>query len=210
MNFRAFKSKYRSYPVIKSTYFALEDNPPYVRRLVSEWLKKSWLIELRRGIYLINDEDMLSGIERFSIANLLYEPSYVSLESALSFYGMIPERVSQVTSVSTRKTARFSNLLGAFTYSNIRKNLLWGYTKQKLGKVDVLLASPEKAILDLVYLRKGEVKSADELIESFRLDNLKSLNPNLIREAGRRFRNAKVLRVSQELSKQLGTKRLKS
>jgi len=188
----------------------LEDKPDYIRRLVSEWLKKKWLLELRRGVYLINDEDILSNIERFNIANLLYEPSYVSLESALSFHGLIPEGVTQVTSVCTRKTARFSNVLGTFTYSNIKEDLLWGYSEQKLGKVEALLATPEKAILDMVYFRKGEVNSAEELIESFRLDNLSSLRPNALRTAGRKFKNAKVRRVSEELLILLGQRGRKS
>jgi predicted transcriptional regulator of viral defense system len=203
MDFKAFKLKYSRYPVIKSTYFSLEEKPAYIRRLVSEWLKKEWLIELRRGMYLINDEVILKNVERLSLANQLYDPSYVSLESALSFHGMIPEGVYQVTSVSTRKTARFSNTLGTFVYSNIKENLLWGYKQHPLGKVTTLIATPEKALLDLVYLRKGELKSAEELMESVRLGNLKKIKPNELILAAKRFNNAKVERVSEDLSKLL-------
>lgn len=203
MNFRDFKAKYRKYPVIKSAYFALEENPPYVRRLVSEWKEKGWLIQLRRGIYLINDEDILGGVERFAISNLIYQPSYVSLESALSYYGMIPEMVAQVSSVSTRKTACFSNNLGTFTYSNIKRELFWGYSKLKVGQDTALIASPEKAILDLVYLRRGELRTAEELIESFRLDHLDLIRSSALRKASERFENAKVKKVSSELLKQL-------
>lgn len=209
MDFKAFKSKYRRYPVIKSSYFSLEKKPGYIRRLVSEWLKKEWLIELRRGMYLINDEEILKNVERLSLANQIYDPSYVSLESALSFHGMIPEGVAQVTSVSTRKTARFSNTLGTFVYSNIKENLLWGYKQHRLGKVTALIATPEKALMDLVYLRKGELKSAEELMESLRLDNLKKIKPNELILAAKRFNNAKVARVSEELLKML-RKRVKS
>jgi len=203
MDFGAFKSKYRAYPVIKSSYFSLEKKPAYIRRLVSEWLKKEWLIELRRGMYLINEEDVLKDVERLYLANQLFHPSYVSLESALSFHGMIPEGVTQVTSVSTRKTARFSNRLGIFVYSNIKNSLLWGYKQHRLGKVAALIATPEKALLDLVYLRKGELKSAEELMESLRLDNLRKTDPSGLILAAKRFNSVKVERVSEELSKLL-------
>ena len=210
MEFKAFIRHYQRYPVIKSAYFSLEENPAYIRRLVSEWLRKKWLVELRRGIYLLNEEHVLANRERFTIANLLYEPSYVSLESALSFYGMIPETVLQIKSVSTRKTARFENALGNFTYSNIKKSLFWGYRKAKIGESSALVASPEKALLDLIYLRRGELKSAEEMIESLRLDNLHILKSETLVSAANRFKNPKVLRVGAELAKQLGKRRRKT
>ena len=199
MDFGAFEDKYSRYPVIKSAYFALEDNPAYVRRLVSEWVRKKWLIELRRGMYLINADHVLNVTERFQVANLLYEPSYVSLEGALSFHGMIPEGVPQVTSVSTRKTARFSNALGTFSYSAVKKELFWGYEKYKLGKGGALVAVPEKALLDLIYLRKGELNEAGEVIESLRLDDIKPLNARSLMAAAKRFGNARILQVAKGL-----------
>jgi predicted transcriptional regulator of viral defense system len=210
MEFRAFKEQYERYPVIRSAYFSLDEKPAYLRRLVSEWTKKEWLIELRRGMYLVNESHVLAKVERFALANLIYEPSYVSLESALSFHGMIPEAVSQVTSVGTRKTARFTNVLGTFTYSNIKKELLWGYSRTTMGEGTAFVASPEKAILDLVYLRRGELKSAEELVESLRLENLERVGGRKLLAAAKRFDNAKVLRVAEELSKLLTKKRGKA
>lgn len=203
MDFRTFERKYSRYPVIKSTYFALEDNPAYIRRLVSEWIGKKWLIELRRGMYLLNTDHVFSVTERFHVANLLYEPSYLSLESALSFHGVIPEAVPQLTSVGTRKTAHFSNALGTFSYSAIKKTLFWGYKKYKLGQTQALIALPEKALLDLIYLRKGELRDADEVVESLRLDSMMVLNSKLLLSAAKRFDNSKVLQVARELSIQL-------
>ena len=207
MNFRAFEHKYSRYPVIKSSYFALEDNPAYVRRLVSEWVGKGWLVELRRGIYLLNADHVLKGIERFHLANLLYEPSYISLEGALSFHGLIPEGVPQVTSVSTRKTARFSNALGVFSYATVKTDLFWGYKKYTLGKVFALIALPEKALLDLIYLRRGEFKNAQEVFESLRLDNLKLLKPRTLLMAAKRFDNPKIIRIATELSIELKSRK---
>lgn len=203
MNFRVFSRKYSNYPVIKSSYFALEERPAYIRRLVSEWVKKGWLIELRRGMYLINSDSIIAATERFSLANLLYEPSYVSLESALSFHGMIPEAVQQVTSVGTRKTARFLNQLGTFTYASIKRELFWGVRRYKLQRSTALIATPEKALLDLVYLRRGEFKSAIEVIESLRLLTLPPLKSQSLLDAAKRFDNTRVLDVAKGLIKEL-------
>ena len=102
-------------------------------------------------------------------ANLIYRPSYVSLHSALSHYGMIPEFVAHTTSVSTLKTARFINELGTFDYRHIKAELFWGYRSiDSASQRKILMASPEKALLDLLYLTPG-LKSEDDMLQ-LRLD----------------------------------------
>jgi len=203
MNFRAFKEKYGRYPLIKSSYFSLEKNPAYLRRLVSEWRMKGWLIELRRGMYLINDSHTLQAAQPTYIANQLYAPSYVSLEWALSYYGLIPEAVRQVTSVSTRKTAIFTNELGRFSYAHIKKTLFWGFSKLHISQPETLMAHPEKALCDMIYLRRGELKSAQEVLESLRLQNMEILSLKRMREYHERYGSPKVSRVLKELAKKL-------
>jgi predicted transcriptional regulator of viral defense system len=207
MNFKAFAQKYGQFPLIKSSYFSLETNPAYLRRLVSDWLKKGWLLELRRGMYLINENYVLKNTERFYLANQLYEPSYLSLESALSFYGMIPEGVSQITSVTTRKTIKFSNVLGTFRYSTVKRSLFWGYIRKQVGEVHVLFSTPEKALLDLVYLRMGEFGSAQELVDSMRLQSLAVLDKEMLLATSKRFGHPKVIGIAQELSEMLKSRR---
>jgi len=87
------------------------------------------------------------------IANRIYRPSYISLQTALSFYGIIPEAVTNVTSVTTLKTAEFENRFGTFSYKTIQPRFFFGYTEKPFLKgMAFLLAEPEKAILDLLYL----------------------------------------------------------
>ena len=203
MKFEAFKKKYKHYPVVKSSYFSLEENPAYLRRLVSEWSEKGLLLPLRRGMYLINDEDIIERTERLSIANQIYEPSYVSLESALSFYGVIPEGVAQVTSISTRKTAQFTNSLGRFSFSKIKNFLFWGYEKKQVNKNSVIISTPEKALLDLIYLRKGEFLTADDVVESLRLQNLNIFSRKSLLNTATRFAEPRVIKVCEELLKLL-------
>jgi predicted transcriptional regulator of viral defense system len=86
-------------------------------------------------------------------ANRIYRPSYISLHTALSFYGMIPEAVIQISSVTSLKTASFSNAFGEYSYRSVKEELMFGYEHRPVtGSFILLFALPEKAILDLLYL----------------------------------------------------------
>lgn len=80
-------------------------------------------------------------------------PSYISLHTALSFYGIIPEAVVEISSVTTQKTCRYENAFGQFSYQTIRPRLFWGFEPKTMrdGK-QYMMATPEKAIIDLLYL----------------------------------------------------------
>jgi len=119
---------------------------------LSRWVKEGKLVKLRNGFYSFPEYLNESGIQMY-IANRIYRPSYISLQTALSFYGIIPEAVTNVTSVTTLKTAEFENRFGTFSYKTIQPRLFFGYTvKPFLKDMAFLLAEPEKAILDLLYL----------------------------------------------------------
>ena len=103
------------------TFSPLEYLPPdHDRNIfnlqVSQWKKSGLLLPLKRNLYVLNEYDSKKTPSRFYIANQLVFPSYISLETALSFYGVIPERVYSVTSVTSKKTAQFSNSFGTFTF----------------------------------------------------------------------------------------------
>lgn len=89
----------------------------------------------------------------YEIANRIYSPSYISLESALSYHGLIPEGVYLITSVSTRKTNSFKTPLAIFGYRKIKSSLFFGYVIEVHDNRVFKIASPEKAILDLFYLK---------------------------------------------------------
>lgn len=88
----------------------------------------------------------------FMLANRIYEPSYISRESALAYYNIIPESVLGITSVSSRKTRQFESKWGRFSYRSIKPELMFGYRVVELGKtVKYKIAHLEKAILDYLY-----------------------------------------------------------
>lgn len=142
--------------------------PGFVNNNLTRWVKKGLLVKLRNGYYAFPEYLSVPG-SPFYIANRIYRPSYVSLQSALAFYGFIPEAISQVTCVSSLKTAGFDNRFGTFSYKSVLPALMFGYVQKSFNKfMSALVAQPEKALLDLLYLYSF-YNSADE-IQNLRLD----------------------------------------
>lgn len=104
-------------------------------------------IKLRNGLYAIKD----AHTSPFFLANKMYEPSYISLNTALSHYGIIPEVVYAVTSVTTKTSREFATPRGDFIYQRIKKRAFTGYGLQLIDKDNVLIAAPEKALADYLY-----------------------------------------------------------
>jgi len=121
-------------------------------------IKRGDLIGLKRGLYVFPN----LNIDEFVIANKLYTPSYVSLESALNIFGIIPDICSVVTSVTTITSKKINTSLGNFKYSKINENLFFGYKSllDERSGFYYIIANPEKALLDLIYIRK--VKNLSE------------------------------------------------
>jgi predicted transcriptional regulator of viral defense system len=135
---------------------------------LTEWTKKGYLTKLKNGYYSFS-ELLISPAYSFLIANKMYRPSYISLHTALAFYGLIPEAIVQITSVSALKTNQFKNKLGSFSYKTLQPELMFGYIQKTIElKPSFLIASPEKAILDLLYLYPFYKSSQD--IEDLRFD----------------------------------------
>ncbi len=87
------------------------------------------------------------------LAGKIYRPSYISLHSALSVYGIIPETVVQLTSVTPLKTAVFANRFGEYSYKSIKQALMFGYYKREVSdELSTDFATLEKALIDLLYL----------------------------------------------------------
>ncbi|MDZ7700610.1 MAG: type IV toxin-antitoxin system AbiEi family antitoxin domain-containing protein [Halobacteriales archaeon] len=124
---------------------------------LSLWVKKGYLIRLKNGVYAFaRDADQLVGEE---IAYLLYQPSYLSMESVLSGYGFIPEMVYAQTSVTSKINRVFDNDFGRFIYRHIKKELFWGYRTVSAKSGQYLMAEPEKAVLDYLYLNLSKIRS---------------------------------------------------
>lgn len=136
--------------------------------IYKRWSDQGLIRKLRNGLYLNNSWKESCEVDRFVVANNLYEPSYVSLYTALYYYALIPELVVEVESITTRKTKSFELDGRRYKYRKIRPDMFFGMTTVPWNESTYTVAEPEKAILDLVYL---EPRFDDrDWIEELRLD----------------------------------------
>jgi predicted transcriptional regulator of viral defense system len=132
-------------------------------------LKKSGkILELKRGLYAFANPWRKAVLHPPLVANLIYSPSYLSGLWALSWYGIIPEKVELNTSVTLRPTRNFENSFGRFSYQSVKADLFNGWERTEISGAEVLIATPEKAITDYLYLESGEWDSGR--MESMRFD----------------------------------------
>lgn len=150
--------------------------------LLHRYAKKQYIARVRRDLYGFTDA---LPPDHF-IANKMYEPSYVSLESALSYHRVIPETVYAVTSVTTKATRRFEKLGKVFSYRTIKKKAFTGYSVAKLHGIGFLIADPEKAFVDANYLRMREGRAP---LSRF---NKQKINPARARRYARLFDSPKL------------------
>ncbi len=142
--------------------------PGFDRNNFVRWVKNGLLIRLRQGYYTFPEYKNKPDFVLY-FANRIYRPSYVSLHTAMAFYGMIPEAVVQVTSVTSLKTASFNNDFGEYIYKSIHQELMFGYDlKPVADRWTLQLASPEKALIDLLYLYP--FYNTGQALEDLRLD----------------------------------------
>jgi predicted transcriptional regulator of viral defense system len=208
MKFNEFVKIYQGAPLIDSSTFSLyNENPQSLRRQVREWVKKDYLIPLKRGLYIFSDEWRKIQPSVLFMANFLVLPSYVSLKYALGFYEIIPEKVTVLTSLTTKKTKIFKNVLGSFKYCSIKKNLFFGFKKEIDNNQEFFIALPEKALLDYFYLNHHFQGSFSEL-ESLGLQNLENLNTELLEAYGLKYnkRIRKIVEVLIEFVKKQTTR----
>ena len=200
MKFSEFVKIYQGAPLVDSSTFSLySEKPQDLRRQVREWVKKGYLLSLKRGLYIFSDEWRKIQPSVLFMANFLVLPSYVSLEYALGFYELIPEKVTVITSVTTKKTKIFKNLLADFEYHSIKNDLFFGFKKEIDNNQEFFIALPEKALLDYFYLNSHFQGSFSEL-ESLRLQNLENLNTELLETYGLRY-NKRIRKIARVLTR---------
>lgn len=163
MCFIEFQKLLSSYPV-----FSLKDIrkiiPSFSYRQLDRWEKKGYLKKIVRGYYIFSNQ-IIDRNFLFCTANKIHYPSYISLESALKFHNLIPEEIFQITSVGTKKTSAFATPIGNFGYRRIKPSLFFGYIlMEPATNLKILLAEPEKAILDYLYLNP-RLKTVDDFKE---------------------------------------------
>ena len=140
-----------------------------VRTQLYRWARAGKLVPLRRGMYALADRYCKTPINPAALANHIYRPSYLSGLWALGFYGLIPEKVTTFTSVTSRVPRRFENPLGLFEYRHLKQSAFFGYRVVEILDRKVLLAEPEKALLDLWHLGKG--RWTEERMGAMRFQN---------------------------------------
>ncbi len=148
------------------------------------------IIRLRQGYYTFPEYLRMADYPWY-FANRIYLPSYISLHTALASYGIIPEGVTQITSVTSLKTASFVNPSGTYVYRSVREDLMFGYIARPIGDGrTILFATPEKAITDLLYLYPFYNNARE--IEELRLDEYflhEELNSDLLLEYSSRIKS---------------------
>ena len=139
------KSKYIFTPLDLQRYFKV--NYDTARRFILRGVNKNIYVKLKRGLYCLTE----TPPNNYLIANRLYEPSYISFDTAISYYGIIPETIYSITSATTKTTRRFVAGGIEYTYQKLRKEFFTGYRAVKYQGETVLLAEPEKALADYLY-----------------------------------------------------------
>ncbi len=147
-----------------------------IQNQIQMWQEKGLLDRLKKGVYKIQFPEGGPVIPDLYIANRLYEPSYVSLETALSFYSLIPEVAAAVTSVTARQTRLFKNKCGVFSYNSCKNKAYCGYRIMLYEGFKVYIAEKEKAIVDFVYFKRRHSEEIDIDEERFDVEGLKRLS----------------------------------
>jgi predicted transcriptional regulator of viral defense system len=183
-------------PVFETALLLAGDvNPRYIRIQLARWTKGKRIYQLRRGLYAIAPPFQKNKPHPFLVANRLQRASYVSMQTALAFYGLIPETVNITVSVTTGRPERLETPVGIFEFHHIKTDLLYGYQMIDLGGQHALVATPEKALLDLVYLQTGGETLS--YIHELRLQNLEQLNSKLLNKQAEVFHSAKLHKAAE-------------
>ena len=167
-----------------------------VQRQLSRWTSAGRLVRLRRGLYALAPPFRKASAHPFVVANRVVRGSYVSLESALAHHGLIPEHVPVVTSVTTARPGTWRTELGIFLFRHVAPKRFGGYQLTPLvADQQAFVATPEKALLDLVHLRRGG--DAPEFLAELRLQNLEIVDRERLLAVARAAASPKLVRAAE-------------
>jgi hypothetical protein len=175
------------------------------RDRITTLLSKGTIIRVKKGLYVFGDDHRQRPYSREILANLIYGPSYISLEFALQYHGIIPERVEAVTSVTVGRSRKFITPIGQFIYRMIPMLAFrTGVDKVEIGAGrSFLIAVPEKALSDKLRLDRASIRTQKEL-QSYLFDNLRiepvavqEMRPDRLEEYADRYHSRKILLLSK-------------
>ena len=202
MNFLEFKQKTEDLPCFETKELRLilgENFTPTTLVNLKNWINKGYVTMLRRGLYVIYE--VTKNIDMMVFATKIYPPSYISLEMALRFYGIIPEAVFTATSVTTRKTKFFKTLVGNFSYQKIKKEAFGGFETKNQNGISYNLALPEKALVDFLYLKRNILNGEKEQFKSYRFNEDFKFDAKKLLDFAKVFQNTKVLFLTENFIK---------
>lgn len=176
MYFQQVATQLTNLPLFESgLLYAGADNPQQVQRQLADWVRAGKVVQLRRGLYTLAQTHQSEQPHSYVIANHMVRGSYVSLHIALSHYDLIPEHVAVVTSVTTGRPGMWQNPYGHFSYQRIQPALFFGFQHRQVTQTQwAYMATPEKALLDLIYLTPDADNAG--YIRALRLQNLDQLD----------------------------------
>lgn len=197
-------------PVDYSVLRSLFSDYSFPQNKIANLEREGKIIRLKRGQYIVSDKISRELISPELIANHIYGPSYVSMESALRFYGLIPEQVFSVRSMTTNRSRRFTNSIGIFEYITVNERYYSVGIKQQIveDRYTFLIASPEKALCDMITatprLKLQSVKAMQIYLEEdlrFDITRLEEFNKEVIAECIQTGKKADILRLLLKLVK---------
>jgi predicted transcriptional regulator of viral defense system len=189
-------------------YALLQKTVSNVNDKISNLVKSGELVRLKKGFYTFSKAYLTKPIDLIGVANALYTPSYVSFDYALSYYGMIPERVSEITSATSKNEKLFDTPIGRFSYKKIPLKAYsisvdWLYDDVEGGR---FIATPEKALCDKIRYDRGigtltQGAMVEYLKYDLRLEITKPLDAKIIEEIATIYRSKNLKTLSQVVEK---------
>lgn len=195
MKFDALLAEVGDLPLFRTALLLAGDRDAGdVRRQLSRWTAAGRVVQLRRNVYVLAKPWRRVEPHPFLVANELHAPSYVSLQSALSRHGLIPEAVPVTTSVTTARPVTLDTPLGRFGYRHLHGGAFFGYVRTAVwGEQEAFVASAAKALFDLVHLTpRGD---SSEYLESLRLEGLSDIPTADLTAVAARWPKPKIARA---------------
>lgn len=194
MKYDAFIQNFAPAPWVETQDVGVWSDKPlrHIQIRLAQWVRDGKLVQLRRGKYLLPEAYRKQQPSNYILANQLYHPSYVSMESALSFYGLIPEFVPMMQSITTQLTKKWETPVGSFTYHHMKQERFFGYEFVPFStRESFYCATPEKALADLFYMKKGNWTEAR--IAELRLQNVDKIHKRKLKNVGKTMASKKVM-----------------
>ncbi len=170
-----------------------------VRVQLSRWVNGGRVIRIHKGWYTLNEPYRRIRIDMNVVASTIKRGAYVSLQSALGFHGAIPEYVPETTCVTTGRPITIDSPLGRIRYQHVKLDVFFGYSRHEAAVQHAYIASPEKALLDLLYLTPGSDDPA--YLSGLRLHTAERFDMEKMRDMARRFKAPRLRRAVEHVSR---------